>query len=194
VGNCWLIAIKMDKERKSITENIEIPDGISISVNNGVVSVKGKHGENSKNLSNKSVSIKVQDGKVVILAKKASKREKKVIGTFKAHIKNLIKAAGKGVIYKLKICSGHFPMNVSTEKNEFIIKNFLGEKIPRKIKIEEGVAVKVDGDIITVTSSNKELAGQFAASIEQLTRRTKYDTRIFMDGIWIIDNDGKEIK
>jgi large subunit ribosomal protein L6 len=173
---------------------IEIPSGTTVTVDKGIVCVKGKSGENKKNLFNKKVSIEVKEGKVLLSTKKASKREKKIIGTFKAHIKNMIKAASEGVIYKLKICSGHFPMNVSVEKNEFVIKNFLGEKIPRKIKIKEGADVKVEGDIINVSSSDKEIAGQFAASIEQLTRRTKYDKRIFMDGIWIIDKDGKGIK
>jgi len=182
------------QEKNNIIGEIEIPNDITITVDKGIVSVKSKNGENKKNLFNKKVKIEVKDNKVVITAKKASKREKKMIGTFKAHIKNMIKAASEGSTYKLKICSGHFPMNVSVEKNELVIKNFVGEKIPRRMKIKDGVEVKVEGDIIVVKSSDKELAGQVAASIEQLTRRTKYDKRIFMDGIWIIDKDGKEIK
>lgn len=185
----------MEKQKKSnITEEIEIPKETTVNIDRGKITVKGKAGENKKNLFNKNVKIEVKDNKIILTAKKASKREKKIIGTFKAHIRNIIKATSDGAVYKLKICSGHFPMNVSVEKNQLFIKNFSGEKIPRKLKIKEGVNVKVEGDILTVTASDKELAGQIAASIEQLTRRTKYDKRIFMDGIWIIDKDGKEIK
>ncbi len=87
-----------------------------------------------------------------------------------------------------------FPDERSANKNELVINNFLGEKIPRKLQLKDNVDVKVEGEIITVKSFDKELAGQTAASIEQLTRRTNYDIRIFMDGIWIIEKDGKEIK
>lgn len=191
--NFYHTAIKMES-KKDFVDEIEIPKETTVTVDKGLVCIKGKSGENKKNLFNKKVSVEVKGGKILISTKKVSKREKKIIGTFKAHIKNMIKAASEGVSYKLKICSGHFPMNVVVEKNELVIKNFFGEKIPRKIKIEEGANVKVDGDVIVVSSSDKEIAGQLAASIEQLTRRTKYDKRIFMDGIWIIDKDGKGIK
>ena len=104
------------------------------------------------------------------------------------------KGALNGYRYTLKICSGHFPMSVSVGNNQLIVKNFLGEKVPRVLKLKAGADVKVEGDLIVVESSNKEIAGQVGASIELLTRRTKYDTRIFQDGIWITSKDGKELK
>ena len=94
----------------------------------------------------------------------------------------------------LKICSGHFPINVSVNNNMLIVKNFLGEKVPRTIKLKPGADVRVEGDLIVVESPSKEIAGQVSADIELLARRTHYDLRIFQDGLWIINKDGKEIK
>ena len=54
--------------------------------------------------------------------------------------------------------------------------------------------MKVEGELIHVAGTNKEIAGQVSADIEQLTRRPGYDTRIFQDGIWITSKDGKEMK
>jgi large subunit ribosomal protein L6 len=85
-------------------------------------------------------------------------------------------------------------MSVAVKDNEFIVKNFFGEKIPRIIKIKEGADVKVEGDIINVESPNKEIAGQVAADIEHLTKRANYDSRVFQDGIWITEKAGKKIK
>ena len=85
-------------------------------------------------------------------------------------------------------------MNVSVNKNQIIIKNFIGERHPRTLTIKEGVTVKVEGDIINVESSDKELAGTAASDIEKLTKRTDFDGRIFQDGIYIINKDGKDIK
>lgn len=117
-----------------------------------------------------------------------------IMKSFKAHINNLLKGVVEPYSYTLKICSGHFPMTVSVNKNQLIVKNLLGEKIPRVLDLKEGVTVKVEGENIIVESTDKEKAGQCAASIEQLTRRTGYDTRVFQDGCWITIKDKKEIK
>ena len=84
-------------------------------------------------------------------------------------------------------------MNVSVSGDELIIKNFLGEKIPRKIKLKQGVEVKVDGNTITVSGPDKELVGQVSADIEQKSRRPGFDKRIFQDGIYLIEKAGKKI-
>ena len=85
-------------------------------------------------------------------------------------------------------------MNVSINNEELIVKNFLGEKAPRILKIKPGVTAKVEGSDIIIESTNKELAGQAAADIEQLTRITNKDRRIFQDGIYITEKDGKKIE
>jgi large subunit ribosomal protein L6 len=84
-------------------------------------------------------------------------------------------------------------MSVSVADNFLIIKNFLGEKIPRKVKLKPGVTVKVEGNIVVVEGADKEITGQVAADIEQTTRRPGFDKRIFQDGIYIIDKSGKKI-
>tara|TARA_B100001971_G_C18252078_1_gene579057 strand:- start:2583 stop:3149 length:567 start_codon:yes stop_codon:yes gene_type:complete len=183
-----------NKKKKKLMETIEIPKGVEVSIDKGLVAVKGPKGENKKNLYNKKVSIKIDTNKVIISSERATKREKKMIGTFKAHIGRMVDGVIKPHKYVLKICSGHFPMTVSVTNNQLVVKNLLGEKIPRVMDIKEGVTVKVEGENISVESTNKEYAGQCAASIEQLTRRTGYDSRIFQDGCYIITKGDKEIK
>jgi len=168
-----------------IEEIIELPEAVKVQTDHDIVVVEGPKGKLEKKLLNPRVTIEVKDGKVRIFAKKASKREKMFIGTFNAHINNMVRGVQDEYVYKLKICSGHFPMNVSVNNKEFIVKNFFGEKIPRVLKLRDGVDVKVQGDEVEVKSIDKDLAGQTAASIEQLTKRTKYDHRIFQDGIYI---------
>lgn len=77
-------------------------------------------------------------------------------------------------------------MNVSLAGSKLSVKNFLGEKIPRITEIPQGVAVKIEGDKITVTSIDTELGGRTSSNIEQLTRIARRDRRIFQDGIYII--------
>ena len=85
-------------------------------------------------------------------------------------------------------------MTVTHDKNKIIIKNFLGERIPRKAEIQENVEVKIEGELITIISTDKEKAGQSAANIEKATRIKGRDNTSLQDGSYIIKKCGKDIK
>ena len=178
---------------KILTAEIEVPKEITARVTNNTVTVKGKKGEVTRSLPSKKITIKLEGSMIVIEAKKASKNEKTMVGSYQSHIKNMLKGCMEGHQYSLKIASLHFPMNVSVTKTQFIIKNFLGEKVPRVINITNGVNIKVEGDHVNVEGVKLEDVSQMAASIEQLTRIRNRDTRIFQDGIYITVKDGKSI-
>ena len=178
---------------KLMKTEIEIPEGVTCDVQDKTVTTKGTKGEVVRLFNHPKVGIKMADNKLVLESNDATKREKTMHNTFRAHLKNMFKGAVEGHTYKLKICSGHFPMNASVNNNEFVIKNFLGEKVPRVLKIKEGAEVKIEGEIIIVTSLSKETAGQVAADIESLTRIKGRDLRIFQDGIYITEKDGKQM-
>ncbi|MBC8500462.1 MAG: 50S ribosomal protein L6 [DPANN group archaeon] len=181
-------------KKLNFQEIIETPSNCQVTLDDGVLTVKGEKGDVRKNLFDPAISLKLENNNINISTKNLNKRKKKLMNTYKAHIKNLFKGVSVGHTYKLKICSGHFPMTVSVKDDLFEIKNFLGEKVPRKLKILEGTEVRVDGTEVVVESVSKEKAGQMAASIEQLTRRPGFDKRIFQDGIYIIEKDGKVVK
>ena len=110
--------------KRKINVEIEIGEGIHASLENNVLTLKGPKGENKRNFNNPLIQIKVDGNKIKLNSTRFTKREKKLAGTFKSHILNMIKGATEGHIYKLKVCSSHFPMNVSLNDTEFIVKNF----------------------------------------------------------------------
>jgi large subunit ribosomal protein L6 len=179
--------------KQDITREIELVEGVSAVVAAGVVTIKGPKGEVNKVLIHPKISFKIEENKMVLFVNKASKREKTLIGSFQAHIKNMVKGVVEPFVYTIKICSGHFPMNVSVSGQELVVKNFLGEAVPRRVNIMPGAEVKVNGDQVIVTSSSKEIAGQTAARIETMCRITDRDKRIFQDGLYITNKAGKEL-
>ncbi|MBW2998515.1 50S ribosomal protein L6 [Candidatus Woesearchaeota archaeon] len=181
------------KER--LIQEIEVPEGVTVDFKDRIVTVNGPKGSVSKKIMTKAIIIEIKDGKVVISPNvKTSRSEKCLINTNRAHIVNMIKGTQEPYTYKLKVCSSHFPMSVKINGQELVVNNFIGEKVNRVLKLKEGVDVKLDGDVISVTSCNKELAGQVAGDIEKLTKRSGFDKRIFMDGIYIIEKAGVELQ
>jgi large subunit ribosomal protein L6 len=178
---------------KNFTQELKIPEGITITVEKGIVTVKGPEGEVIKKLLSPIVKIEIKDNNVVFNIAKMTKREKTILGTFTSHINNMIKGVQEPYVYKLKVCSGHFPMNINIANGKLSIKNFIGEKVPRVLKLKEGADVKMEGEVITVTSVSKEIAGHVASDIELLTRRPGFDSRIFQQGIFITEKAGKAV-
>jgi large subunit ribosomal protein L6 len=175
-------------------DTIEVPAGVDVKIDNGIIEVKGKQGTIKRRIAVKNVKIVLNDKRIEVFAENATKNEKTNLYTYAAHIRNMMKGAMEGHKYVLKVCASHFPMNVSVANNELIVKNFIGEKVSRRLKLPAEVKVKVEGDIVRVEGADKELTGQCAASIEQLTRRPGFDRRVFQDGIYITEKDGKKIK
>jgi large subunit ribosomal protein L6 len=178
--------------KKDLIKKVNIPEGIEINIDGTKITVKGKIGESSKIFKIKNIKIEKDAENVIISSKNATKKEKKVMNSIAAHIENMISGVNNKFEYKLKICFSHFPITVEVKKNEAIIKNFLGEKISRKAKILDDVEVKVDKDIIEVSSKDRESAGQTSANLEKATWIRMRDRRVFQDGIFITKKPGRK--
>ncbi|MBT4258095.1 50S ribosomal protein L6 [archaeon] len=177
--------------KKELFQEIEIPEGVEITLNDGEVAVKGKEGELKRTFNVARIIFEKKDNKIIIGNKKATKTEKKLMNSITAHIKNMILGVQNKFEYKLKICFSHFPFTVDIQGNVATIKNFLGEKINRKCIIPKDADVKINKQEITVTAINKEIAGQAAANFENATKIRNRDKRVFQDGIYITEKNGK---
>jgi len=173
---------------------IELPEKVTVDIHAGLFTIKGPKGEVKRSFIFPKIQITKEGNNIVFVALKPSKREKAAIFSTEAHLKNMFKGVLNTCVYKLKICSGHFPMKITYKNSVLEVKNYMGETVPRTLKIKPGVDVVVKEPDITVTSPNKELAAQTAASIEQITRRPNFDRRIFQDGIYITNKDGVDMK
>jgi len=166
---------------------VELPEGVEASYEGGVLTVKGPLGELKKNLSHTGVEIRVSQGKVVVRREWAGKRERSMIGTVAAHVKNMITGVTQGFTYKLKMVSSHFPITVKVSDGKVYIENFIGERKPRVAKIMGDVKVRVEGEDVIVQGINLEEVSQTAANIQQATKIRKKDPRVFLDGIYIYE-------
>ncbi|VVB83596.1 50S ribosomal protein L6 [uncultured archaeon] len=179
--------------KKELFKKIEIPEGIETKIDGARVIVEKDGKKNEREFDLMNLALEKKGNEIIIGNKKSSKNEKKRINTIASHIQNMIKGVQEKFEYKLKICFSHFPITVEVKGNEAIIKNFLGERSPRKVKIPAGANVQIDKEIITIDASDKETAGQAAANFENVTRIVNRDRRIFQDGIFITSKCGEPI-
>jgi large subunit ribosomal protein L6 len=187
--------LMVDKKiKQTMKETLDIPQGVTVTANNGTFSVKGLKGEVKRPLHDPRIMSRIEGKEIVFEAESATQREKKKIMTYIAHLKTMFTGVQKGHEYKLKVCSSHFPMTVAVKGAMLEIKNFLGETVPRTVAVPQGVSMKVDGQFIVLDGVSKELVSQTAARIELKTKRPGFDKRIFQDGIYIIEKDGKALK
>ena len=167
---------------------LTLPEGVVAALEEKRVVLSGPRGSLSRLVAEPDLKLELTEGGRVILLRHrlTNKRGRRVLGSTAAHIRNMAKGVSKGFAYRLKICSGHFPMSVAIEGKQVVVRNFLGEKAPRRVVIKGDVVLRLEKDEIVVEGIDKEAVGQAALDIEQLTRVRARDRRIFQDGIYIV--------
>ena len=101
--------------KNDIIETIEIPQGTDAILEGSSLTLKkgGIESKKSFKISNVEVNIRKEGSKIILEAKKATRNESKIINTIRAHINNMILGMDKKYVYKLKVCSVHFPNQFS---------------------------------------------------------------------------------
>jgi large subunit ribosomal protein L6 len=175
------------EKKATIKEEIKIPTGVSVTIEGKTVHVKGQKGSISKILAHPRILVSVTGNVVQISCSQSPRRkDKALIGTFKAHIRNMIKGVSQGYECKMKTVFSHFPIKTSVDGKYLLIQNFLGERFPRRAEILESVKVDIKGETIILSATDKEKVGQTAANIERATKVKNRDIRVFQDGIYIV--------
>ena len=164
---------------------IHIPDEVTATMDHLELTVEGPGGSVTRRLWYPDISVTTEDDTVVIESEESDAKTNSTVGTFESHVTNMIHGVTEGWEYNMEVFYSHFPMQVSVQDGEIVIENFLGEKAPRRTPVRGDTEVSVDGEELTISGPNIEDVGQTAADIEQLTRVSGKDTRVFQDGVYI---------
>jgi large subunit ribosomal protein L6 len=168
-----------------LDERVKIPDGVTVTVEEATVRVRSGTHALERRLWHPHVRLSVEGGEVRIRCELPKRKEKAIVGTYAAHVRNMIQGVRTGWRYRMKIVYSHFPMKASVKAGEFVIENFLGERHPRKASILGETKVTVEGDQVVLEGPDIEAVSQTAANIERTTKIKGFDPRVFQDGIYI---------
>ncbi|KAK5164843.1 60S ribosomal protein L9B [Saxophila tyrrhenica] len=176
-------------------EELEIPEGVKVHIKTRIITVEGPRGKLSKDLGHIAVSFSHPKKNVInIELHHGTRKNVATIRTVRTIINNLITGVTKGFRYKMRYVYAHFPINVNLEKSdetglwEVEIRNFLGEKIVRRVRMQEGVDVEASKNVkdqLELTGNDLEKVSQSAADIQQACRVKNKDIRKFLDGLYV---------
>jgi len=181
------------------TDTVVVPKGVTASVEARVITIEGPRGKLVRDLHHISMDIRL-----IKNAKKANKQpiihlavwngvRKHVacLRTIKSAIQNMIKGVTQGFLYKMRMVYAHFPINciVQDGGKALEIRNFLGEKIVRRVEMLEGVEVSESKggqkDELILQGNDVNNVSQSAASIKGSCLVRNKDIRKFLDGIYV---------
>jgi large subunit ribosomal protein L6 len=140
---------------------IEIPKGVDINVSGDLITVKGPKGTLQHTLV-AGLSTTIEDGSLYVKFDPSQKLEDKFHGLHRAIIKNMIEGVSKGFEVKLNLIGVGYRASVQGTKVDLQ----LGFSHPVQLPIPKGVSVAIDKSVnITLTGSDRQIVGQFAATI-----------------------------
>jgi large subunit ribosomal protein L6 len=148
---------------------VEIPSGVTITVDNDVVNVKGPKGELSTPMLDR-IKVELKDNNLVVSRHNDEKMSKAQHGLVRALINNMVMGVTKGFEKKLEVNGVGFRVNGSGQNLEMA----LGFSHPVKYQAPEGITITVDKMNITVSGIDKQQVGQVAAEIRSLKKPEPY--------------------
>ena len=152
---------------------IPIPEGVNVTVNTDIITVKGKLGELSQEFS--EISINVNEGIIVLERSSEAKEHKAKHGLYRALVANMVKGVSKGWTKELELVGVGYRASNQGQKLDLALgfsHNIIMDIAP-EVKIET-VSEKGKNPIIKLTSYDKQLLGQVAAKIRSFREPEPY--------------------
>lgn len=147
---------------------LDIPAGVTVSVDNNIVSVKGPHGELSTEV-NKNINVEVKENKIFVTRK--NDEYKNFHGTANANIKNMIIGVTEGFSKKLEAVGVGY--RFALKGNEIVVS--AGYSHPVNVLIPSGITVESPSNTeLFIKGANKQLVGEFAANIRKIRQPEPY--------------------
>jgi len=148
---------------------VQIPTGVTITVDSGDVTVQGPKGTLTQFLL-PEVDVTVADGDVTVSRKNDEKLARSQHGLMRALINNMVNGVTKGFEKKLELNGVGYRVSGGGNQIELLI----GFSHPVKYQAAEGVNLTVEKNLITVSGISKQQVGQIAAEIRALKKPEPY--------------------
>lgn len=152
---------------------IAIPEGVTIEINDNIITVKGKLGELTQEFS--GVAVKVEDGQAWVTRPSDSKDHKAKHGLYRSLMLNMVEGVSKGWTKELELVGVGYRASNQGQKLDLALgfsHNIVFNLAP-EVKVET-ISEKGKNPIVKLTSHDKQLVGHIAAKIRSFRAPEPY--------------------
>jgi large subunit ribosomal protein L6 len=165
---------KDEKEMSRIGKSpVTIPEGVTIDINDAVITVKGKLGELTQDFS--GVTVKEEEGNVLVERLSDSKDDRSKHGLYRSLINNMVDGVSKGWSKELELVGVGYRASNQGQKLDLAIgfSHNIVLNVAPEVKVET-ISEKGKNPIVKLTSHDKQLVGQVAAKIRGFRKPEPY--------------------
>lgn len=167
---------------------IELPTGVTLTLDNNTVTVKGPKGELTRTF-NPDITIVVEENVVNISRPSDAKEHRALHGTTRAVIANMVEGVSNGFVRNLELIGVGYRAQKQGSK---LVLN-VGYSHPVEFEPEQGLEIEVPSNTkITVKGIDKERVGALAANIRGVRPPEPYKGKgIRYEGEFVRRKEGK---
>lgn len=167
---------------------IEIPAGVTVTLDNNNVTVKGPKGELSRTF-HADIEIKVEENVINISRPSDMKEHRALHGTTRAVLANMIEGVSKGFERTLELVGVGY--RAAKQGNKLVLS--VGYSHPVEIEPETGIEIEVPANTkVIVKGTDKERVGALAANIRDVRPPEPYKGKgIRYEGEFVRRKEGK---
>lgn len=167
---------------------IEIPAGVTVTLDNNNVTVKGPKGELSRTF-HADIEIKVEDNVINISRPSDAKEHRALHGTTRAILANMVEGVSKGFERGLELIGVGY--RAAKQGNKLVLS--VGYSHPVEIEAEKGLEIEVPSNTkIIIKGTDKERVGALAANIRDVRPPEPYKGKgIRYEGEFVRRKEGK---
>ncbi len=168
---------------------VAIPTGVTASIENGALSVKGPKGTLAMPLAD-DLDYKVEDGQIAVAPANKSRRARDFWGMQRTLVQNLVTGVTEGFSKTLEITGVGYRANVQGKT----LKLQLGYSHDVNYAIPEGIDIKTpDNTTIEISGNDRQRVGQVAAEIRRWRKPEPYKGKgIKYRGEYVFRKEGKK--
>lgn len=169
---------------------VTVPAGVTVNINNNVVTVKGKLGELSCSFDDSHIAAKLEDNKVVVTPLSQSMTARALWGTTRANIHDLVKGVDEGFTKNLELVGVGYKARM--EGTKLVLS--LGFSHDVDFPAPQGIKISCESPTqIKIFGADKQLVGQVAAEIRKYRKPEPYKGKgVKYEGEYVRRKEGKK--
>lgn len=153
---------------------IEIPAGVTVKIDNNIVTVKGPKGE-LKQAVNPDLEVKVEDNHIVVTRPSDDREHRAQHGLYRALLHNMVVGVSTGYRKEMELVGVGYRAAATGQVLELSLgfSHAIYIKLPAEVKVEAKTE-RNKNPLIILESDDKQLLGQVCAKIRSLRKPEPY--------------------